>query len=148
MTQWFNLPAGRKSVDVDDYRGKVVFLYCFQSWCPGCHRQGFPTLRSLIRHYADHEDVVFLAVQTTFEGFGTNTAQAAQKTGDRYGLRIPVGQSGASGKPSAIMRNYRTGGTPWTVVIDRQGIVRHNDFHLQPQQAITLMDKLLAAKSD
>jgi len=32
VSQWFNLPAGEKSVDVADYAGKVVYLFFFQSW--------------------------------------------------------------------------------------------------------------------
>lgn len=27
-----------------------------------------------------------------------------------------------------IMKAYRTGGTPWTVIIDKQGRIRFNDF--------------------
>lgn len=26
-------------------RGKVIYLYFFQDWCPGCHSHGFPTLQ-------------------------------------------------------------------------------------------------------
>ena len=47
---WFNLPDGQTTVDVTDYKGKVVYLYGSQSWCPGCHSQGFPTLTRLIKH--------------------------------------------------------------------------------------------------
>lgn len=42
VRQWFNLPDGKDTVDLGDYKGKVVYLYCFQSWCPGCHSSGFP----------------------------------------------------------------------------------------------------------
>ncbi len=31
-TQWINLPKGKKSLDVDDYKGKIVYLYFFQKW--------------------------------------------------------------------------------------------------------------------
>jgi thiol-disulfide isomerase/thioredoxin len=140
---WFNLPAGKQSIDVSDYRGKVIYLYGFQSWCPGCKRYGFPTLKQLIEHYQDNRDVAFIAVQTTFEGFDTNTPKAAKETADRYGLSIPVGHSGASDQPSQVMRRYRSGGTPWTVIIDREGTVRFNDFHIKPEAAVKLMDRLL-----
>ena len=64
VSRWFNLPEGRSSVDVSDYREKVIYLYGFQSACPGCHRKGFPTLLRLIDHYEGNDEVVFLAVQT------------------------------------------------------------------------------------
>lgn len=147
VTQWLNLPKGKKSLDVGDYRGRVLYLYCFQSWCPGCHRYGFPTLQRVTGHYKDERDVAFVAVQTTFEGFGTNTPARAKQTAARYKLSIPVGHSGARDKRSELMRRYRTGGTPWTVIIDRSGRVRFNDFHIAPQQATALIDKLLKEKA-
>ncbi len=144
IDRWYNLPPGAKSTDVADYRGKVVYLYGFQSWCPGCHRYGFPTLTELIKRYKDNDEVVFLAVQTTFEGFSTNTPQRAKATADRYGLGIPVGHDGSANQPSTVMRRYRTGGTPWTVIIDPEGTVRFNDFHIQPAAAVAMIDRLLA----
>jgi hypothetical protein len=31
-TQWLNLPQGETSLDITDYRGKVVYLALFQQW--------------------------------------------------------------------------------------------------------------------
>ena len=31
-TRWINLPKGKKSLDIEDYRGKVVYLAFFQQW--------------------------------------------------------------------------------------------------------------------
>lgn len=140
---WFNLPKDRDSVDIGDYNGKVVYLYGFQSWCPGCHKYGFPTLTKLIEHYESNKEVAFIAVQTTFEGFSTNTPQSAKETAERYDLTIPVGHSGSSDERSTVMQRYRTGGTPWTVIIDRKGTVRYNDFHIAPDDAVALIDRLL-----
>lgn len=141
---WFNLPKDKDSVDIGDYGGKVVYLYGFQSWCPGCHKYGFPTLTKLIEHYKSNSEVAFIAVQTAFEGFSTNTPQGARETAQRYKLAIPVGHSGSSGERSTVMQRYRTGGTPWTVIIDREGTVRYNDFHVDPDEAVALIDRLLA----
>ena len=68
VDQWLGLPAGKKMLDVGDYKGKVVYLYCFQSWCPGCHSHGFPTLQKTMAHFKGDEEVAFVAVQTVFEG--------------------------------------------------------------------------------
>ncbi len=139
---WHNLPDGRKSIDLDDYRGKVVYLYGFQSWCPGCHKYGFPTLQELTRRFKDQDDVAFVAVQTTFEGFEVNTSDKALETVRQYALDIPVGHSGRANAPSPLMRDYRGGGTPWTVIIDREGVVRFNDFHITPDEAHRLINQL------
>ncbi|MCH9022118.1 MAG: TlpA family protein disulfide reductase [Planctomycetes bacterium] len=147
VTRWYNLPDGQKNLDLKDLQDKVVYLYCFQSWCPGCHRYGFPTLRKLIDHYqGKNQDIEFVAVQTAFEGFGSNSETNAKQTADRYKLKIPVGHSGSAIQRSALMRRYRTGGTPWAIVIDRTGKVRYNDFHITPDQAIALIDNLLQEK--
>jgi len=142
VDQWFNLPTGLTTIDVDDFKGKVVYFYGFQSWCPGCHSRGFPTLRELIKRFEGEDNVAFVAVQTTFEGFHTNTAANALKTAKRYDLEIPIGHSGSDGQRSRLMSDYRTGGTPWTVIIDHDGVVRFNDFHITPDRAERLINQL------
>ena len=41
------------------------------------------------------------------------------------------------------MARYRTGGTPWTVIIDRKGVVRYNDFHANADTATQWVSTLL-----
>ena len=56
---WFNLHAGKSRVELADYADQCIYLYCFQSWCPGCHSHGFPTmLRMSEPHTAAHLYVV------------------------------------------------------------------------------------------
>jgi len=142
VKEWFHLPDGKKSIDIEEFTGKVVYLYCFQSWCPGCLSNGFPTLVKLKKHYRNDTDVVFIAIQTTFEGFYFNTFSKAKETLKRFNLDIPVGQSGSRENRSQVMRKYRTGGTPWTVIIDRDGVVRYNDFHINHNDAISIINNL------
>lgn len=148
VESWINLPAGKKTIRLADYRGKVVYLYCFQSWCPGCHSHGFPLLSKMVSHYQGQDDVVFLAVQTVFEGFSTNTRKAANQVATKkFGLNIPIGHDvGPDGRRSIVMRRFRTGGTPWTILIDKQGVVRFNGFgsNLRPADAIEDIDRLRA----
>ncbi len=147
VTEWVQLPAGKTSLDITDFKGKVIYLYCFQSWCPGCHRRGFPTLQEVLKNFEKDPEVVFVAVQTSFEGHQVNTFERAKEVAAQYNLKIPVGQSGSLGKKSTLMQQYRTGGTPWTIIIDKQGVVRYNDFHIASEEAMTLMNKLKTEKS-
>ncbi len=142
VTQWINLPEGAVTLDVDDFKGKVLYVLGFQSWCPGCHSQGLPTLQRLIGEYRDADDVAFVAVQTVFEGYSTNTPGRAWDTAREYALEIPVGHDGSDGRRSSIMQRYRTGGTPWVIIIDKQGRVRYNDFHIGLAKAHTMIDAL------
>ena len=43
------------------------------------------------------------------------------------------------------MKRYRSGGTPWVVIIDRKGVVRFNNFHNSPKKSIALIDSLLGS---
>jgi len=138
--QWLNLPQEFKSLDVEDFAGKAIYVFCFQSWCPGCHSHGFPALQAVEEHYRDRDDVVFIAIQTVFEGFGTNTASRGLSSIEEYDLVIPLAHDEGEGGPGPFMRRYRTGGTPWTILIDPEGVVRWNGFQISPKQAIDLID--------
>ena len=142
VKNWIQLPKGQSALDIDSLKGKVVYLYCFQSWCPGCHSHGFPTLQKLVKHYQDNPRVIFVGVQTTFEGFTTNTFSKLKETAEKYDLNIPFGQSGSEQERSTLMQQYRTGGTPWSVIIDKKGIVQFNNFHIKPDDAITIIESL------
>jgi len=133
---------GKDSLNIKDFKGKVLYLYGFQSWCPGCHTHGFPTLQKLSKHYKGDKDVSFVAIQTVFEGFHTNTVESAKKIIKDYNLTMPVGHSGVNNKRSLFMINYNTGGTPWTIIVDKKGIVRFNNFHLPVDDLIALIDSL------
>ncbi len=142
IAQWANLPENSESLDIADLSGKVVYLYCFQSWCPGCRQHGFPTLVDLVDRYEGADDVAFVAVQTVFEGFQVNTVQAGRKMVQEFGLDIPVGHDGSNGRRSTLMRRYRTGGTPWAIIIDKRGTVRFNGFHITANDAAKRIDQL------
>jgi len=111
----------------DGYR----ILYFFQDWCPGCHAHGFPTLVRLVAELADR-NVGFAAIQTVFEGADVNTFERIRDSQQRYGLKIPFGHAEPRGARStpAIMEDYRTGGTPWFVVIAPDTEVVFDGFQL------------------
>ncbi|MHC4942569.1 MAG: peroxiredoxin family protein [Planctomycetota bacterium] len=142
VTQWINLPEGKEILDIPDFKGKVLYLYCFQSWCPGCHSHGFPTLQRMIKKYEHAGDVAFAAVQTVFEGYSSNRAKRAWETAEQYGLKIPVGHDGSEENRSVLMQRFRTGGTPWTILIDKKGVVRFNGFRLSFEEAMIRVDAL------
>lgn len=140
---WLQTNNVKKTLDIEDLKGKVVYLYGFQSWCPGCHKYGFPALQKLSKHYKGNDKIAFVAIQTVFEGFMINSQLAAKLIIKKYDLDMPVGHSGTSDIPSRFMQNYKSGGTPWTVVIDKNSIVRFNDFHADSDKLIEYLDMLI-----
>lgn len=141
-TDWIQVKGHRKSLEIDELKGKVVVLFCFQAWCPGCHAYGFPVLQKLVKHYEKDSEVQFAAVQTVFEGFGANTVARGHTCARKFDLEIPFGHSGKRGEVSRLMQRYRTGGTPWTIIIGKGRKVRFNDFRIDRAQAIRLIDRL------
>lgn len=132
-------------VNLSDYRGKFKVVYCFQSWCQGCHLSGFPSLQRMVSALEGSDRVVFLAVQTVFEGEEANTFEKLVETQKQYGLNIPFGQDNgdaSTGNISDIMYRYRTGGTPWFILIDQNDRVVFNDFQLNTENAIELLKGL------
>ena len=144
VNDWYQLPDGKEGVSIKDLKGKVVYAYFFQSWCPGCHKMGFPSIQAVLKKHARDEDLSFLAIQTTFEGKTVNTSAKALATAKKYDLKIPIGHSESPQGTPKIMKDFRSGGTPWVVIIDKKGIVRFNDFHIQPEAAEKLIAKLRA----
>ena len=134
-SKWHNV-TGKESPNIGDYKGKVLYLYFFQSWCPGCHKIGFPTLKKVSEAFRDDDSVEFVAIQTTFEGHSTNTADKLKEISEKYKLAIPFGQSAETRGTPDIMKKYRTGGTPWVVIVDPQGRVVFNDYHVDADAAI------------
>ncbi|MBX9815963.1 MAG: TlpA family protein disulfide reductase [Sphingomonas sp.] len=107
-------------------------LFCFQHWCAGCHVHGFPTLARLVDALGAGP-ARFAVIQTVFEGEDVNTQDKLTSTQARYRLRLPFGHDPRDGDQSSLMRDYRTGGTPWFIVIDPQGELRFGGFELDAE---------------
>ncbi len=145
---WLDPSGQRTTFSMHAQRGKWVHLKCWQSWCPGCHRHGFPALKQLSEAFADEPRVVNVGVQTTFEGHDFNTGDKVREMQLRYQLPIVMGHDpgkrNADGYPNT-MRSYRTGGTPWHVVIDPRGRVVYNGFSIDADHAIEFIREQLTA---
>ncbi len=136
---WIDRDGSPASFDLAAEKGKWVMLKCFQDWCPGCHSSGFPTLQAFSEAFADHPKVAIAGIQTVFEGFSTNTVEDVRKNQLRYELPIVMGHD--PGDPDgdhrpATMRDYRTGGTPWIIMINPEGQVVYNYFHINTEKLI------------
>ena len=145
VKNWIDADGNKTAqIKLSDFNGKFKIVYCFQSWCPGCHSKGFPDLKKMVGALQNNDNVVFLAVQTTFEGHDENTYEKMVETQKQYDLKIPFGHdAGDDGKStSSIMTKYQTGGTPWFLFIDKHDNVVFSDFHLNPDAAIELLETM------
>jgi len=122
-------------------------LYFFQDWCAGCHAHGFPTFVTLAENLRD-KDVGLAAIQTVFEGSDVNTFNRLRENQRRYGLRVPLGHAVADAASTdavpSIMEAYRSGGTPWFVMIAPDGRVVYDGFRLDAKSIIQTLRPLVA----
>ncbi len=143
VDQWIDAKGNKtKSIKLCDFDGKFKVLFCFQSWCSGCHSKGFPALKEMVKALKDNDEVKFLAFQTVFEGHESNTFEKMMEIQKQYNLEIPFGHDPGEERfknRSQIMRHYRTGGTPWFIFIDKKNNVVFNDFHMDVEAAIEFL---------
>jgi cytochrome c biogenesis protein CcmG/thiol:disulfide interchange protein DsbE len=103
-----------KTVRLSDYRGKVVFLNFWATWCKPC-REEMPSMEVLYKNF-DHEGFVVLAVSID----RVTTKKDIPPFINSMHLTFPVlvdswGQTD---------KRYKLLGVPETYIIDQQGILR------------------------
>ena len=144
---WIDADGEPADFSIKASSGKWTFLKCFQNWCPGCHKYGFPTLKAFSDRFHDNPKVAIAGIQTVFEGYSSNTQDAVRELQLRYELPIIMGHDPGDPKthtPPDTMKNYRTGGTPWLILINPEGVVVYNHFHVDTNKLIDYVASAIA----
>ncbi|TDE42136.1 TlpA family protein disulfide reductase [Flavobacterium rhamnosiphilum] len=106
--QWQLVDANGKSVTLEQYKGKIIFINFWATWCPPCIAE-MPSMQKL---YADYQDkIVFLFVTT--DSFERANAFLVKEN-----LTLPIYQSVTN--PPLEMESSTI---PATYLIDKQGNV-------------------------
>ncbi|MFV7234757.1 TlpA family protein disulfide reductase [Flavobacterium sp. ZB4R12] len=106
--QWQLVDATGKSVTLEEYKGKIIFINFWATWCPPCIAE-MPSMQKL---YADYQDkIVFLFVTT--DSFERANAFLVKEN-----LTLPIYQSVTN--PPLEMESSTI---PATYLIDKQGNV-------------------------
>ena len=99
-------------VNLTDYRGKVVFLNIWATWCTPC-RQEMPSMERLYRELKG-EDFEILAV--SIDALGAKAVAPFMK---EYELSFPA----LLDTGGTIQRLYGTTGIPETFIINKEGVI-------------------------
>lgn len=142
VSDWIQLPEGKDRLGIPDFEGKVLVMLLFQSTCEASMKREFPVLQKLVKEFEGNEDVAFLAIQTPFENFASNNELQLKPTAEEFDLSIPFGHLAKTPNLYSINVAYKTGGTPWWVIIDKEGIVEFNGFTINPEIAIENIGKM------
>jgi thioredoxin-related protein len=98
----------------------------------------------MVNALEEHHNIAFLAIQTVFEGHLENTYAKMLEIQKQYDLKIPFGHDAGDDDTSTsnMMTNYKTGGTPWFIFIDKHDAIVFADFHLNVNAAIQFLKTL------
>lgn len=121
---------------LEDFRGKIVFLEFWATWCPPCVIS-MPEVDNLTNAYAG-KDVVFLSV----------SVDQSEEPVRNFLKRKPLSSRVALAGDSGIDLRYRVGGIPMFFLIDKEGNVAASwDGYSgsYPRQWRTHIDRLLKA---
>ena len=107
-------------VTLADYKGKVVILDLWATWCPPC-RQEIPFLVSLYEEYKD-QGLVVVGV-----GLDQGGASALAPFVEQNDVTYPILVGDQS-----VSQSYNVSGIPMTLMIDRDGRVASKDVGFAP----------------
>lgn len=119
-------PAG-ESVTLDEYRGRVVLVNFWATWCPPCVAE----LPALEDFYQTRQEQGFVILAVNAEETPAVVIEFAQANN----LSFPVLLDSDGG----LMEQYAVRALPVSFVIDRAGIIRHvqrGEISLQELKAV------------
>ena len=121
-----------RQVRLSDFRGKVVLLNFWATWCPPCVRE-IPRLVRVAEAYQD-DGLVVLGVNTTFQDDMAKVGQFTREQGISYPVLLDPDGTVSEKYPARLM--------PTTVLIDRDGRMVH--IKLGEVDEATLMEQVSA----
>jgi peroxiredoxin len=104
--------ASGVNVRLSEYRGQVVLINFWASWCGPC-RQEMPHLDNIYRKYE----------ALGFTVFGVNVEQD-RKMADQVLRDIPVSFPILFDEENRVSQDYDVDAMPATVLVDRDGVIR------------------------
>ncbi|PIC63693.1 thiol-disulfide oxidoreductase [Sporosarcina sp. P13] len=105
-----------KTAKLSDYRGKMVLLNFWASWCPPC-RSEMPHMETYYKEHSELENVEILAVNMTKTE--KNKEQSAKDFVEEYQLTFPI----LLDKKSDVMKMYQVKVYPTTYIINEEGVI-------------------------
>lgn len=116
----FTIQDSERSVTLSQFRGKILVLNFWATWCPPCIEET-PSLVQLQKKF-QNRGIEILAVSVD------DDADAYHKFLKQYGIDMLTVREGGTktdtGVISALANKYGTSKIPESYIIDRQGMIR------------------------
>jgi peroxiredoxin len=135
----FTLPAlDGDDVQLRDYRGQIVLINFWGSWCEPCRRET-PALQAAYEQFHDQGLVVIGVNLFDDEQTQGNTRDDLQSFVEQYGVSYPI----ALDVEGQVARDYSIYPIPTSLFIDAQGNIRYMRFsELTTEEIAALFTKL------
>ncbi|MGR9108151.1 MAG: TlpA family protein disulfide reductase [Gammaproteobacteria bacterium] len=118
-----------RKVDIDHYRGEVLYVDFWASWCPPCAKS-FHFLNSTHRQFHSR-GLKILAVNLDEES----------EDARRFLIDNPVEFAILSDQDASCANSFDVKGMPSSYLVDRQGVIRHIHLGFRPAdtEELTMM---------
>jgi len=136
----YNIVVSSDNVRLSDFRGKVVIIDFWATWCPPC-RKGIPDLVELKKEFNNQDfEIIGISLDSFTKGGGTkNDVVPFIKD---YGINYPI----VIGDPNVAQQYGGVNSIPTSFVIDKEGyIVSYYPGLVPKDQYIKDIKKVLAA---
>ncbi len=128
-----------KTVKLSDYKGKVIILDFWATWCPPCVKE-IPHFNELNKTYGS-KGLVVLGVSVDQDGAAA-VLKFKKKSAIDY--RVALGNDQTYKTYQNYLPKDERGGIPFTFVIDRQGVIREHYVGYRPKEVFEgVIKKLL-----
>lgn len=131
----FSLPGASGTVSLHDFRGKVVLIDFWASWCVPC-RQSFPWMTSMMNRYGA-QGLVIAAVNLD------KKRDAAQRFLEAFPVTFPV----AFDPTGKTAEGFRVEAMPSSFLVSRTGEILHIYAGFDPGHAQVVEEQIKEALS-
>lgn len=105
---------GNKTIDINELKGKVVFVDFWASWCTPCLKS-LPEFEKLQTSFADRDDVVVLAINLDED----------PKSATKFLEKINVSYEILADSSGEIPAAFGVSAMPSSYIIDKSGIIQY-----------------------
>ncbi|QHS58822.1 TlpA family protein disulfide reductase [Chitinophaga agri] len=135
-----NTPAPRftmldtrgKAVSLTDYKGRILVVCFWSTWCYYCHKD-FPMINKVMQRYANDTTVAFLFVDTREKSEQYRDLVQKDLARFKYNFHVVFDEKGKDGNQNMYYNEFGTIGLPTRFIIDGNMNIRQKFIGYDPR---------------